>query len=517
MANENVNIVLTAQDKTKQAFSGVRKGLDRVKKAVFSVKGALVSLGATAVIAKMSQDIDALGKTSAKLGIAAEQLQALRYAAGFAGVETRTLDMAMQRFTRRLSEARQGTGEAKGALEEMNISLKDASGNARSQTDVLADVADAFANITDPADKVRLAFKLFDAEGVSMVNMLEQGSGKLRQVTGDFKEFGLALDNEAIAAVEKANDRFSVLGTILSGVGDKLYVALILPLQNFTTYVIGRLLDGIGYVIQAFSKLASVLGMELESFDEASESLFAMSRALRGAGKETDKLAQSTEKAAKASSLFTENPVGEAMKISIEPIKEVTNQLDEFSKTAGYTDENLQSMAMGGIQSLEDGLVGLVNGTMSVKDAFKSMALSVINDLIRMQIQSSITGPLSGFLGGLFGGGGGGATATGAGQYMGFGFGGAKALGGNVSAGQAYTVGEQGREMFIPSTNGQIVSNDDLGGNVTVNQTINVSTGVSQTVRAEIVQMLPQITEASKAAVLQAKKQGGSFANAFGA
>jgi hypothetical protein len=55
-----------------------------------------------------------------------------------------------------------------------------------------------------------------------------------------------------------------------------------------------------------------------------------------------------------------------------------------------------------------------------------------------------------------------------------------------------------------------------MGGNGTVvNQTINVSTGVSQTVRAEIMQLMPQISENTKAAVLDARRRGGSFASAF--
>jgi hypothetical protein len=45
-----------------------------------------------------------------------------------------------------------------------------------------------------------------------------------------------------------------------------------------------------------------------------------------------------------------------------------------------------------------------------------------------------------------------------------------RAMGGSVSAGNAYTVGEFGKEVFVPSTNGTIVPNNQIGGsNVTVN------------------------------------------------
>jgi hypothetical protein len=61
-----------------------------------------------------------------------------------------------------------------------------------------------------------------------------------------------------------------------------------------------------------------------------------------------------------------------------------------------------------------------------------------------------------------YGGGGGGGFDLGTILNIGssiFGF----AEGGAVSAGQPITVGERGRELFVPSTNGNIISNQDLG------------------------------------------------------
>ena len=95
---------------------------------------------------------DAIGKTADKIGVGVEALQELRFAAKASGVEQQTLDMALQRFTRRAAEAAQGTGEAKDALAQMGIALRDQSGDLRSSEDLLADVADAFARIEDPAD-----------------------------------------------------------------------------------------------------------------------------------------------------------------------------------------------------------------------------------------------------------------------------------------------------------------------------------------------------------------------------
>lgn len=76
-------------------------------------------------------------------------------------------------------------------------------------------------------------------------------------------------------------------------------------------------------------------------------------------------------------------------------------------------------------------------------------------------------------------------------------------------------------ELFVPSTSGCLLSlvqtNRALSGGDTteVSQTINVTTVVSQTVRAEIMLMMPEIAEVSKAVVLDAKQRGGAYKRAL--
>jgi hypothetical protein len=162
--------------------------------------------------------------------------------------------------------------------------------------------------------------------------------------------------------------------------------------------------------------------------------------------------------------------------------------------------------------SMEGAFMGIVDGTTSAKDAFKSMAADIIKELYRVLVVQRMVGQVAsagkagsgilGFIGGAFGIGG-------------------KAAGGPLQAGQPSVVGEHGRELFVPSSAGRVLSVPQSkaavggGGNVTVMQTINVSTGVQQTVRAEIKSLMPQIADSAKAAVLDAKRRGGSYGSAF--
>jgi len=68
----------------------------------------------------------------------------------------------------------------------------------------------------------------------------------------------------------------------------------------------------------------------------------------------------------------------------------------------------------------------------------------------------------------------------------------------------------------VASRNSHVVPNNQMGGGgVTVVQNINVSTGVQQTVRTEIRTLMPQIADAAKAAVADAKLRGGSYGRSF--
>lgn len=142
----------------------------------------------------------------------------------------------------------------------------------------------------------------------------------------------------------------------------------------------------------------------------------------------------------------------------------------------------------------------LTEATMTGKLSFSDLANSVIRDLIRMQIQSAVTTPLVNM----------------GKEFLGINVAGARAMGGPVTSGKSYLVGENGPEIFTPSGSGGITANNQIAsGGVTVNQVINVTTGVQQTVRAEIMTLMPQIAGAAKAAVADAKMRGGGYAAAM--
>lgn len=137
--------------------------------------------------------------------------------------------------------------------------------------------------------------------------------------------------------------------------------------------------------------------------------------------------------------------------------------------------------------------------------------LTIVEPLLR-QLENSIRG--SGF--NIFSAFSGGQTFAGepSGSMV---YGAGRAMGGNVNPNMPYMVGERGAEMFVPKSAGTIVPNNQLGGGITIEQNLNFATGVSQTVRAEVLNLLPAIKENTLSAVREARLRGGTFAKDFGA
>ncbi len=236
MANKDVLITIKALDKTKKAFGGITKSLKVVAGAALNLKTAFVGVAGAAgigLLIKRSLDAtDALAKTATRIGTTTEALSRLHFAADISGVSTETLNMAMQRFTRRTAEAARGTGEAKDAIRELGLNA-----NNLLQLDLdeqMIKLADAFGDVESDADKVRLAMKLFDSEGVALVQTLSAGSAGLRAMFDEAELLGAVMSTDAAKGVEDTKDEMARLGAVMSGLVAQVTAALAPAIGGFT-------------------------------------------------------------------------------------------------------------------------------------------------------------------------------------------------------------------------------------------------------------------------------------------
>nr|BAR33990.1 Phage-related minor tail protein [uncultured Mediterranean phage uvMED] len=220
MANATATYKIVLQDRTKRAFKAIGRSLNSIRKSIFSMKTAFISAAGIAGIGffvKKSMDAtDEMAKMSRAVGVSVEELQSLRHAAALGGLEATQLDKAVQKLAINMADMSRGVGLAKDVFEKHNISVANADGSLRSVMEVMDDVADVTAGMTNQTEKADLAYKLFGARGAKMINMLNGGSEAMREAMAEAERLGLVMSSETAKGVEDANDAITRLKAFLT-------------------------------------------------------------------------------------------------------------------------------------------------------------------------------------------------------------------------------------------------------------------------------------------------------------
>lgn len=185
----------------------------KVKGLVTAIGGfALGGAGLTALANQAVTLSDEIAKTATRLGVTTDELQRYRFAAELSGVQTATLEMGLQRFGRRLGEAAQGAGEAKPALEALNVSVRNVDGTLRPVNEVFDEAITKLSQVEDVTIRNALAMKLFDSEGVALVQIGDNIERLKRQAD----ELGLIIPEELLRNAEELNDQLTIVQKTLS-------------------------------------------------------------------------------------------------------------------------------------------------------------------------------------------------------------------------------------------------------------------------------------------------------------
>ena len=195
------------------------------------------------------------------------------------------------------------------------------------------------------------------------------------------------------------------------------------------------------------------------------------------------------------------------------PAKKVRKLAKTINSDLSPAMKQLQTVQESVSSSFENGFMSIIDGTSSVKDAFKSMASEIIKELYRIFVVKKITGMISGFFN--MNQVSGPTMPLGTGNirpqmrptsFSGGGYTGSGARAGGLDGKGGFMAMIHPRETVVDHTKGQGT------GGVTVIQNNTFQSGVT---RSEVSALLPKMVEASKAAVLDAKRQGGSYGKAF--
>jgi hypothetical protein len=556
---EQLNVILSARDREfTRAMDRAQRRVERFSKqtnrGLMSASGSFTALAGAArtflpalsaglivqQVRRVVSELDEIGKKADAIGLTTDALQELRTVAEEAGVSQEALDNSMMQFSRRLGEARQGLGQARYALDDLNLSADDLAQMPLDQA--LQTVAEEMTKVEDATSRTALAQQLFGRSGVPMLNLLREGADGMERMRQNARDLGIVIDEDLIRSAEETENKLGLLSRVINADLSAALMSLA-PLLVTAANGIRVIAEQINYLFASMPiedqmqerkdeiqrQIQQINAMILEesrtgafpidpegnipyvNVAGAVNGLEMLHAELDGINAVLTSIGQNddTPPALNTQTLSAGAAGVRDARDAYMELMEAALEANPALEAVGFTAESLgETMKM--VESgMENAFMSMIDGTMTAKEAFRSMAADIIKQLYRVLVVQRMVGTvggggIAGAIGNIFG-----MTPTG------------QASGGAVQAGQPYTVGEHGRELFVPQSAGRILSVAQTkgamggGGGVVVNQTINVSTGVQQTVRTEIKQLMPQIAESAKNAVVDAKRRGGSYGRAF--
>jgi len=230
---------------------GVLKNIEIAKAFISGITAVASGLMKAAGAAKelfdgSRQAIDEIGKLSSRTGIAVETIQQLQLVATESGSSTDALATAFGRLGAEI-----GKGAIEGGADKVNkkfelLGLTYEELSQLSPEEQFYAVADAVEGIQDPAQRLAAVTEVFGQRaGQPLVNALQLGGDKIRELQGEAAELGGTLSQEAVSAVETMNDEIGRVGFAFDGVLKQVTAALA-PVVSAFADKIQEIIKGMG-------------------------------------------------------------------------------------------------------------------------------------------------------------------------------------------------------------------------------------------------------------------------------
>ncbi len=444
MAKNKVKFDVTAQNKTQGAFTQINRDLNKTSSGMKKIAAAFASAFAIQKLVAFGNEslqmADAIGKTADSIGVGVEFLQRYQFVAQQAGLSTEEFNKSMQVFTKMTGEAATGTGEAKMALEALGVSLKKSDGQFKTTEELFIDFFKATDDIAEANKKAAYFADVFGRAGVKNTVMAKEGTPAMialsKAATGVFSE-------ETIRNAERFNDEMN-----------RLNRKILTPMRAKMIEILGAYMDvaeGLGLIEP--DPVVETIEEINQAFLNSQQLVLAYIHTLKHNTQLTTEQQDEIKKKLLEEIKIRDEASKKIIKYNAENANstvESTNvikaAIDGYLTALGSVEERLGKAATGSMKKFEDTIVdGLKNGKLE----FKAFADYVIEQLLRIAIQEAILAPLKDAFGSFFDFGGNKKVEP-------------KAIGGAVTAGSPYLVGEKGPELFMPNSSGQIITNENL-------------------------------------------------------
>ena len=201
----------------------------------FGAAAGAMSLAFVAAISAATKSAinlaDEMGKAAQRAGATVEEFSRLAYAGKLSGIETDALSTAFKGLSKAMSENSK-------TFEQIKVSVFNNDGSYRRTSDVLGDIADKFQQMPDGIRKTNAAVAIFGKAGQSMIPLLNQGKGGLKDLKKEADDLGVTISREFANQSEQFNDNITRIEQGLRGMANTIAKEVLPTLITLTESVV---------------------------------------------------------------------------------------------------------------------------------------------------------------------------------------------------------------------------------------------------------------------------------------
>lgn len=186
---------------------------------------------------KAFEEIEHLGHVSERLDILPQQLAGMQMAAQMAGVEFDSLTTSLTKMLVAVSGSGDPLKKAAADASFKKLGINAQYLKSLHPEEQLSAIADALLRVENVADRVEIAKTIFGKGGVTMLNVLSEGSEGLAKWQRAAEEAGMALTKLDVHQVKEADEAVKRMWATFKGITLQIVVKLSPAIKVVTTLV----------------------------------------------------------------------------------------------------------------------------------------------------------------------------------------------------------------------------------------------------------------------------------------
>jgi hypothetical protein len=241
LEDRKVQYIIEAIDESEKGMKSATLNMDKLTQKAFALNqafeatkniGGMVAKTFMALYNPASAIAEAAERQALMLGVSTKEMQKWNFVATQNKTSTEAVTFAFTQLTMKAYEAFSGNKEATKSFKDLGVSVVDASGQLRTNEQIINDTIKSLSSISSESKRAALAQDIFGRSGKELLPMLSQGTQGINNQRDAAEKLGQVLSDRAVKSFTETNDSLDRMKTSLAVAGGELLTTFLPTLQK---------------------------------------------------------------------------------------------------------------------------------------------------------------------------------------------------------------------------------------------------------------------------------------------